>query len=50
VPITQLRAVAYFGVLPDLGGWLAICAVTWAVAALGHAFFTRSRRAFSDVL
>jgi lipopolysaccharide transport system permease protein len=50
LPITQLRAVAYFGVLPDLGGWLVIGAVTYAVAVLGHAFFMRSRRAFPDVL
>jgi len=49
-PIAQLREVAYLGTLPDLRAWLGLCGVLYVFAWLGHRFFLRSRRDFSDVV
>lgn len=49
-PISQIRDVAYFGVLPGARAFLLTLAISYFAAWLGHAFFVRSRRAFADAI
>ena len=46
----QTRDVAYYGIIPDLGSWSAMLALSLVVAYLGHAIFVRTRRGFADVI
>ncbi|MBY0431811.1 MAG: ABC transporter permease [Rhodospirillales bacterium] len=50
VPVEALRAVTIYGTQPDwtMLGWYMVAGVL--IAALGHYWFLRTRRAFADVL
>lgn len=48
--IEQGRNTLIYGLVPDPLGWIAALAAGIAVAALGFAWFQRTRRGFADVL
>ncbi len=48
--VETVRDAVIFGRLPDLSSWLFALAVGLAVAALGLAFFRKTRKGFADVL
>ena len=48
--IEQSRAVLFFGVLPDWGGLGLYAIVGVAIAALGFAWFQKTRKGFADVV
>lgn len=50
LPVTQVRDLAYFGRMPDVGIWAGSLVVAFVLAWLGHAGFARARRAFADVV
>ena len=50
LPVEQTRALLIFGAMPDLLGLAAYTAAALAVAALGYAWFQKTRKGFADVL
>ena len=50
LPLMQTRDVAYYGIIPDLGSWSAMLALSLVMVCLGHAIFVRARRGFADVI
>lgn len=50
IPVTQLRDVAYFGVVPDPVVWLQMVVISAIFARAAFAVFSRSRGAFADVV
>lgn len=50
IPVTQLRDVAYFGVVPDPIAWLQVVAISAIFARVAYAVFSRSRGTFADVV
>jgi lipopolysaccharide transport system permease protein len=49
-PINDGRAVAILGVVPDVGAWLLLLAVSVAIAWAGLWWFVRTKHTFADVL
>jgi ABC-type polysaccharide/polyol phosphate export permease len=50
VPVELVRDVAAFGAWPSPGLAAASFVVSWAIAWIGLAFFTRLRGVFADVV
>lgn len=50
IPIEMLRDVMYWGQVPSIELWLLCCTVSVIVAALGFAWFQKSRKGFADVI
>lgn len=50
LPIEMARDVMYWGTVPAIGPWLWSSLVAVCVAALGFAWFQKTRKGFSDVL
>jgi lipopolysaccharide transport system permease protein len=48
--IEQVRAVAYWGALPDPLSWAISVLVGFVTAGVGYFFFQKTRKGFSDVL
>jgi lipopolysaccharide transport system permease protein len=48
--IEDARSVALLGVVPELGGYLWVCALSAAVAWGGLWWFMRTKHTFADVL
>ena len=49
-PVEQLRRITFWGELPDWQGLLIYGLLSCAVALLGLAWFSRTRKGFADVL
>lgn len=50
LPVEQLRAVAYWGTLPDPATWALLTGVSYVLAWAGSAVFRRARSSFADVV